>query len=308
MRIVLTGSSGRLGRAIFNILAVHHSVVGIDRSPFSTTHLVGDFTDPALLRKAVRDSDAIIHCAALHAPHVGTVSDDEFRRVNVEGTRLLAEAALSAGVSRLIFTSTTALYGHAVVPDRCIWIDEDTVPQPKSIYHRTKLEAERLLEDMAGPDLQLRVLRMSRSFPEPANVMAAYRLHRGIDIRDVADAHAAALINGGDHFQRHIIAAGTLFKPEDCEALAVEPPSSDCVPRVSPQNSRNETGPCHKGSIASTRRNPRALLSGGISASVMTKFSRSWIGQALRFYRLFPRATDNRNKTIGRQRRIRRSS
>lgn len=222
MRIVLTGSSGRLGRAIFNILAVHHSVVGIDRSPFSTTRLVGDFTDPALLRKALKDSDAIIHCAALHAPHVGTVSDDEFRRVNVEGTRLLAEAALSAGVSRLIFTSTTALYGHAVVPDRCIWIDEDTVPQPKSIYHRTKLEAERLLEDMAGPDLQLRVLRMSRSFPEPANVMAAYRLHRGIDIRDVADAHAAALINGGDHFQRHIISAGTLFKPEDCESLAID--------------------------------------------------------------------------------------
>ncbi len=222
MRIVLTGSSGRLGRAIFNALAVHHSVVGIDRSPFSTTHLVGDFTDGALLRKALKGADAIIHCAALHAPQVGTVSDAEFRRVNVEGTRLLAEAALAAGVDRLIFTSTTALYGHAVVPGRCTWIDEDTVAQPKSVYHRTKLEAERMLADMAGPHLQLRVLRMSRSFPEPANVTAAYRLHRGIDIRDVADAHAAALTNSGDHFQRHIISAGTLFKPEDCEALAVD--------------------------------------------------------------------------------------
>ncbi|MFK0165512.1 NAD-dependent epimerase/dehydratase family protein [Rhizobium sp. NPDC090279] len=222
MRIVLTGSSGRLGRAIFNILAVHHSVVGIDRSPFSTTHLVGDFTDTMVLRAAIKGADAIVHCAALHAPHVGTVSDDEFRRINVEGTRLLAEMALAAGVNRLIFTSTTALYGHAVIPGRCSWIDEDTVPQPKSIYHRTKLEAERMLEDMSGPDLQVRVLRMSRSFPEPANLMATYRLHRGVDIRDVADAHAAALTNGGDHFQRHIISAGTVFKPEDCEALAVD--------------------------------------------------------------------------------------
>ena len=79
-----------------------------------------------------------------------------------------------------------------------------------------------MLESMAGPDLQVRVLRMSRSFPEPANIAATYRLHRGVDIRDVADAHAAGLTNGGDHFQRHIISAGTLFKPEDCEMLAVD--------------------------------------------------------------------------------------
>ncbi|ASW08133.1 NAD(P)-dependent oxidoreductase [Rhizobium sp. 11515TR] len=222
MRIVLTGSSGRLGRAIFNALAPSHRVIGIDHSPFSTTHLLGDFTDAALLRQALTGADAVIHCAALHAPHVGAVSDDEFRRINVDGTRQLAEAALAAGVKRLVFTSTTALYGRAVVPGHCTWVDEDTVPQPKSIYHRTKLEAEQVLKGMTGPDLQVRVLRMSRSFPEPANVMAVHRLHRGADIRDVADAHVAALTNGGKEFQRHIVSAGALFKPEDCEALAVD--------------------------------------------------------------------------------------
>ncbi|MGY5776957.1 NAD-dependent epimerase/dehydratase family protein [Rhizobium sp. LEGMi135b] len=222
MRIVLTGSSGRLGRAIFNALAPSHTVIGIDRSPFSTTHLVGDFTDAALLCQALTGADAVVHCAALHAPHVGTVSDDEFRRINVDGTRRLAEAALNAGVKRMVFTSTTALYGRAVVAGHCTWVDEDTVPQPKSIYHRTKLEAEQILKGMTGPDLQIRVLRMSRSFPEPTNVMATYRLHRGVDIRDVADAHVAALTNGGKDFQRHIVSASTLFKPEDCEALAVD--------------------------------------------------------------------------------------
>ncbi|MGF0520385.1 hypothetical protein ACQEDT_02620 [Agrobacterium pusense] len=45
MRIVLTGSSGRVGRAIFSALASRHEVIGIDRSPFSTTHIVGDFAD-----------------------------------------------------------------------------------------------------------------------------------------------------------------------------------------------------------------------------------------------------------------------
>jgi nucleoside-diphosphate-sugar epimerase len=220
MRIVLTGSSGRVGRAIFSALAGRHAVTGMDRSPFSTTHIVGDFADEALLRSAFERADAVIHTAALHAPHVGIVPDTEFQRINVEGTRMVAQAAMAAGVPRLVFTSTTALYGHAVSAGACTFIDEETPPQPKSIYHRTKLEAERMLEAMAGPHLAVRVLRMSRSFPEPADVMAAYRLHRSVDIRDVADAHVLALTNAGDDFQRYIISATTPFSADNCGSLA----------------------------------------------------------------------------------------
>lgn len=172
------------------------------------------------LRSAFERADAVIHTAALHAPHVGIVPDTEFQRINVEGTRMVAEAAMAAGVPRLVFTSTTALYGHAVSAGSCTFIDEETPPLPKSIYHRTKLEAEQILEEMAGPHLAVRVLRMSRSFPEPADVMAAYRLHRGVDIRDVADAHVLALTNAGDDFQRYIISATTPFSADDCDSLA----------------------------------------------------------------------------------------
>ena len=220
MRIILTGSSGRVGRAIFAALAGTHNVVGIDRSPFSTTHLVNDFANYEFLLAACRGADAIIHTAALHAPHVGIAPDDEFQRVNVEGTRLVANAAIATGVKRLIFTSTTALYGYAVSPGSCTWIDENTPPQPKSIYHRTKLEAERILEAVAHEELEVRVLRMSRSFPEPGDVMASYRLHRGIDLRDVADAHLAALTNKGEEFQRYIVSAAGPFAMQDCEGLA----------------------------------------------------------------------------------------
>lgn len=225
MRIVLTGSSGRVGRAIFSALAGRHDVTGMDRSPFSTTHIVGDFANEAHLRSAFERADAVIHTAALHAPHVGMVPDSEFQRINVDGTRMVAEAAMAAGVERLVFTSTTALYGHAVSAGFCTFIDEDTPPQPKSIYHRTKLEAEHLLEEMAGPHLAVRVLRMSRSFPEPADVMATYRLHRGVDVRDVADAHVLALGNAGENFQRYIISAATPFTADDCDALARDAPS-----------------------------------------------------------------------------------
>lgn len=119
MRIVLTGSSGRVGRAIYGSLAGEHEVIGIDRSAFSTTALVGDFTDESLLRPLLEGADAVIHSAALHAPHVGLIPDEEFRRINIDGTRWLAEAAREAGVRRFVFTSTTALYGHAVVAGAC---------------------------------------------------------------------------------------------------------------------------------------------------------------------------------------------
>ena len=69
-------------------------------------------------------------------------------------------------------------------------------PQPRDIYDETKLEAEQLVAS-AGGSMTCTSLRMSRCFPEPAELMAAYRLHRGIDRRDVAEAHALALDREG---------------------------------------------------------------------------------------------------------------
>jgi UDP-glucose 4-epimerase len=222
MRIVLTGSSGRIGRAIFGALTPHHDVVGIDRAPSATTRITGDFADRDLLQRALDGADAVIHTAACHAPHVGVVPDREFERVNVEGTRLLAELTAQNGIRRFVFTSTTALFGNAIADERCTWVDENVTPQPKSIYHRTKLAAENLLVQLANTSLQIRAIRMSRCFPEAADVMAIYRLHRGVDARDVADAHSLALTNDGPAFQRYIVSAATPFTPADCEVLAVD--------------------------------------------------------------------------------------
>jgi nucleoside-diphosphate-sugar epimerase len=223
VKILLTGSSGRVGRAIFGALAADHEVLGMDLSPFSTTRYVADFTDQNALRAALDEVDAIIHTAGLHAPHVGLIADDRFRRINVAGTRMLVAAAKEAGVNRFVYTSTTALYGDAVVPGDCTWIDESTTPRPRTIYHRTKLDAEAILESQASSEFAVRVIRMSRCFPEQPHVMAMYRLHRGIDVRDVADAHAAALNNQGASFQRYIASGCTPFHREDRDALARSP-------------------------------------------------------------------------------------
>lgn len=225
MRVLVTGSSGRIGRAIVVRLAAEHAVVGLDRTPSSTTAIVAALDDTARLRRALDGADAVVHVAALHAPHVGLESDDAFERVNVQGTETLARLAVEAGVRTFVFTSTTALYGvagAAGAPAR--WIDEKTTPQPRTVYHRTKLAAERRLAAIAErDDLAVTVLRMSRCFPEPAPAMALHRLSRGVDARDVADAHAAALDErraaARERYRTFVISGATPFLPEDVAEL-----------------------------------------------------------------------------------------
>lgn len=60
---------------------------------------------------------------------------------------------------------------------------------------------------------------MSRCFPEPADLMAVFRLTRGIDARDVANAHLCAVEKRLSGFNRFIISGVTPFHLSDCEAL-----------------------------------------------------------------------------------------
>ena len=113
MKIILTGSSGRIGRAIVGSLASEHEVIGVDTRVFSTTQIIGDCADEALIRPLLEGADALIHTAGPHAPHVGETPDEEFTRINVDGTAKLYEWALASGVKRFLYTPTTALHGHA---------------------------------------------------------------------------------------------------------------------------------------------------------------------------------------------------
>ncbi|MEM6494883.1 MAG: NAD(P)-dependent oxidoreductase [Pseudomonadota bacterium] len=220
MKIILTGSSGRLGRAIYGALVGEHEVIGLDRHPFATTHVLGDVADEGILNPLLYGADAVIHAAGPHAPHVNHAPDREFERVNIEATHTLYESARGAGVARFVYTSTTALYGDAITPGECAWIDETTPPRPRSVYHRTKYAAEVMLEEMASGALPVRALRVSRCFPETAPVMAAHRLHRGVDARDIGAGHRLALTHEGAAFDRFILSGATPFHPQDCEALA----------------------------------------------------------------------------------------
>jgi UDP-glucose 4-epimerase len=227
MRVLVTGASGRIGRAICVRLMPEHDVLGFDRAPSSTADVLADLGDADAMAAAMRGVDAVVHAAALHAPHVGRVPDSEFERINVAATQTLLDAAIRARVRHIVYTSTTALYGSASAPPNAAgWVTEDLAPQPATVYHRTKLAAEALLVAAAAAGgLAVTIVRMSRCFPEPAPLMAAYRLHRGVDARDVADAHALALQRSGAAHRTFIVSGATPFEPADAPALLRDAPA-----------------------------------------------------------------------------------
>ena len=224
-RVLVTGSSGRVGSAIARHLARDHRVIGVDVLPGTYTRLIGSIEDPDVLARALRDAEAVVHTAALHAPQVHSEPATRFAAVNVDATRRLLELALAHGVRRLVYTSSTSVYGHALVPqDEATWVTEDLTPLPRDVYDETKLAAEALVRAAAAAGtMTCTILRMSRSFPEPAHLMATYRLYRGVDLRDVAQAHALALAHGRAGCETFNISARSPFQPADCRALLADP-------------------------------------------------------------------------------------
>lgn len=226
-KIVITGSSGRIGRALHWKLCRDYEVIGMDVSPSPATSQILDIRDYEQLLSHFEGVDTIFHSAALHAPHVGIASEKAFYDINVEATEKICRAALASGVSQLVFTSTTALYGYANQGHgKAAWVNEQTAPEPKTIYHKTKLEAENRIKEYSGTNLAVSVIRMSRCFPEPAPKMAVYRLHRGVDYRDVAEAHfLAAQLKKTKHFDVYLISATTPFLKSDSQLLFEDPES-----------------------------------------------------------------------------------
>jgi len=243
MRVLVTGSAGHLGEALVRVLRGDGmDVVGLDILASPHTDVVGSVADPALVRDAIAGADAVIHSATLHKPHVVSHTRQDFVDTNVTGTLTLLEAAVAAGVSRFVFTSTTSAFGRALVPPPgapAAWIDEDVAPRPKNVYGATKVAAEDLCELIhRDHGLPVLVLRTSRFFPEEddrqevragypaANAKVNELLYRRADLSDIVAAHRLALDRAPAlGFGRYIVSATTPFTREDLAQLRSDAPA-----------------------------------------------------------------------------------
>jgi UDP-glucose 4-epimerase len=224
MNILITGSSGHIGSAVAECLGQQGRVMGLDRQPGLHTTRVGDIADDTLVRTLMRGVDAVVHTAGLHVPDLGRASPERFRRVNVDATRGLLEAAVAAGVTRFVFLSTTSVYGCSSRDGPpATWADESVAPKPADEYDQTKLAAEALCRDAANARLSTVILRLARCFPEPDHMVAFYRMYRGVDRRDAAEAHRQAVTAPMSGSTTVNIAGPSPFEPEDMAAVWDDP-------------------------------------------------------------------------------------
>jgi nucleoside-diphosphate-sugar epimerase len=221
VRVLVTGSSGRIGGAIAARLNLRHQVTGVDRRQGALTTEIADVRDTAVLSPLLAGVDAVVHTASLHVPDLAACSAEDFHEVNVAAARRLLAAAGEAGVGRFVYTSTTSLYGDAMLPaaGEAVWVTEDLAPQPRDVYDETKLAAEAALADAARGGMACTSLRMSRCFPEDPRLVSIYRLYRGVDAEDVAQAHELALAREGGGFEVFNVSAPSPFARADCRRL-----------------------------------------------------------------------------------------
>jgi nucleoside-diphosphate-sugar epimerase len=114
--------------------------------------VLGDLRRPETLRGAARGCDAVLHAAALVAAPAGW---EAYRRVNVEGTRLVLQECLRAGSPRFLHVSSVAVYGppgaHPALP-----LDEDAAVdlplEPRAHYERSKRMAESVVRRATETD------------------------------------------------------------------------------------------------------------------------------------------------------------
>jgi nucleoside-diphosphate-sugar epimerase len=154
----VTGGSGYFGSLLVRQLRRHGRDVRVfdlndaDDRPAEVDFVQGDIRDDASVRRAVEGADAVYHNVA----QVPLAKDRHlFESVNIGGTENLLRAAQAAGVRKVVYTSSSAVFG---VP-RSNPVTEQTPPAPGEAYGRAKYEGELLCRRYADTGLDVTILR-----------------------------------------------------------------------------------------------------------------------------------------------------
>ena len=169
--VLVTGGAGYIGsHIVVELASAGYSPLIVDNFATSSTSVLprlrrltdqtipcvtGDVRDLAVMKRLFADNaiSAVIHCAGLKAVGEGETRPVAYYDNNVGGAITLTEAMMGAGVKKLVFSSSAAVYGQ---PDRNP-VTEDAPLRTASVYGRTKRMVEQMLEDLAGSDRAWRI-------------------------------------------------------------------------------------------------------------------------------------------------------
>ncbi|MFT4979045.1 MAG: dihydroflavonol-4-reductase [Myxococcota bacterium] len=241
MNILVTGATGFLGRHLLPRLAADgHTLRALSRDPLAevkdATVFGGDILKPESLAEALDGVEVLVHAA-------GLVSFDAkdaraMWRVHVEGTEILLAAAKKAGVKRVVYISTS---GTVAVSEEQDTVATEDSPSPLPIikawpYYRSKLFAEQTA--LSHSELGFPVVCLNPSLllgpgdePEGSSTESVRRFLDDqvpasppgtisfVDVRDVAEAIAAALV-GGQGGRRYLLSGSNMTFKEYYARLA----------------------------------------------------------------------------------------
>ena len=219
MKALVTGAAGFIGSHVVRALldgghavrALHlpgedlRNLAGLD-----VERLAGDVTDAAAMRRAVAGCDWVFHLAAIYA--LWTRDPERMRRVNVEGTRTVLEAARDAGVRRVVHTSSIARFGGQGRGRRATEASDFALGPTSDLYSRTKHEAHELARAFSAeldvvlvaptgpigpgdvaPTPTGRLLLRALTLPV---IVVADSVTNFADVRDIARGHVLAAERG----------------------------------------------------------------------------------------------------------------
>lgn len=158
-RVLVTGATGFVGKTLCAHLQNRGLVVraalrkksaageGSAEAPWDEQALIEDINGTTDWRQALWGVDGVIHLAGkAHVMAPTAESLDAFRRINVEGTRRLAESAAAAGIKRLVFLSSIKVNGDVTLPGQSF--TPLSVPHPLDPYARSKAAAEEAIHQV----------------------------------------------------------------------------------------------------------------------------------------------------------------
>ena len=232
MKIFVTGGTGFTGAALVKRLVTDgHDVVSLDKQEgiaaaelksLGVKLVYGSVTDRELVRKSVEDSEVTFHLAA--AFRELDVPDSLYKEVNVDGTRIVAEESLAAGVRKLVYCSTQGVHGHITTPPG----DETSPIAPADYYQQTKYEGELELPAVGANGLEYTILRPTAIYGpgDPGRFVMIYRrakkgffpifgsgqtYYHPVYIDNLVDAFVKAMPPGVGKSEAYIIADDEYF-------------------------------------------------------------------------------------------------